>query len=77
MNEHAIDDDIKDGWILIANKKGVRLWRKNKTILLISWSNVGQKQFYRICWLAWRKQDIEYNIIFYIKWNEWKWCELI
>ena len=43
MNEHAIDDDIKDGWILIANKKGVRVWKKNKTILLIFWSNVGQK----------------------------------
>ena len=43
MNEHAIDDDIKDGWILIVNKKGVLVWRKNKTILLIFWSNVGQK----------------------------------
>ena len=43
MNEHAIDDDINDGWILIANKKGVRVWKKNKTILLIFCSNVGQK----------------------------------
>ena len=30
MNEHAIDDDIKDGWILIGNKKGVWVRRKTK-----------------------------------------------
>ena len=34
MSEHAMDDDIKDGWILITNKKGVRVWIKEFIVSL-------------------------------------------